>query len=314
MSTTYSSSALFRHFVHAHHPHKQLLSRCWYMSRAHPPKEGPALYPIADALTLVLSGVHERLSHRAARWERNRPRRIAQLSSEVVEKEGPFRNQDETIELALNLNLDPRKPGQSLRGSLPLPHGTGKKVKIIVFTSDPDLAQQATNAGATAAGGQELIQSIIEGTTPIASFDRSLATPDMMSPLSKVARLLGPRGLMPNAKLNTIRPPESILEAVGEQTVGLVQFRTEKNGIIHAPLGKGSFTREQLLENIRAFMNGMHNVKPDSFGKGKSKSSTGGGGGGKGAKYYLSAHITATQGKGSVAVDLRTMDVSFPTS
>ena len=266
---------------------------------------------------MVLSGVQERLEHRATRWERNRPRRITKLGVDTVAKEGTFRNQDETIEVALNLNLDPRKPGQSLRGSLPLPHGTGKKMKIIVFTSDPDLAQQAVAAGATVAGGADLIQSIVEGTTPIASFDRSLATPDMMSPLSKVARILGPRGLMPNPKLNTIRPADSIVAAVREQTVGLVQFRTEKNAIIHAPLGKGSFTREQLLENIRAFMNGMQNVKPESFGKGKKKpssggggSSSGGGGGGKGAKYYLSAHLTATQGKGSVPLDLRTMDVS----
>lgn len=288
------------------------LSQRFYISRAHPPKEGLPQYPIADALAMVLSGVEERKQHRATRWDRNRPRRIAKLGVDIVAKEEPYRNQDETIELALNLNLDPRKPGQSLRGSLPLPYGTGKKVKLIVFTSDSNVAQQAMAAGATLAGGTDLIQSILEGTVPIASFDRSLATPDMMTPLSKVARILGPRGLMPNAKLNTIRPADSMVAAVREQTVGLVQYRTEKNAIIHAPLGKGSFTGEQILDNIRAFMNGMQNVKPDSFGKAKKKPSKGGSGsgGGKGAKYYLSAHLTATQGKGSIPVDLRTMDVS----
>ena len=237
------------------------------------------------------------------------------------QEEGAYRNQDETIELALNLNLDPRKPGQALRGTIPLPHGTGKKASILVFASDAETTTAASQMGGTAAvtvvaGGQDLIQSIANGETPVATFDRAIATPDMMSSLSKVARILGPRGLMPNAKLDTIQPPERIIDAIRQQAAGMVQYRTDKNGIIHAGIGKGSFTTEELLDNIKSFMNEIQNVKPESFGKGKKGSggSKKGGGGSspkKDAKYYLKAHLTSTQGKGSVNVDLRTVDVSF---
>eukprot|EP00956_Cyclotella_meneghiniana_P016670 scaffold26480_cov20-Cyclotella_meneghiniana.AAC.1 len=124
---------------------------------------------------------------------------------------------DETIELALQLNLDPRKPGQSLRGSLALPHGNGKQFAVAVFTDDDNLASQALASGAIAAGGSSLIESIQNGNTSLSSIDRVLATPEIMPNLSAIARLLGPKGLMPNPKLNTIQPKENILETLASQ-------------------------------------------------------------------------------------------------
>jgi len=231
-------------------------------------------------------------------------------------EDGPYRNQNETIELALNLNLDPRKPGQAVRGALSLPNGTGKQVNVVVFTSDEggDTIQAAKDAGASHAGGASLIESIQNGDIPV-NFDRALATPDMMPQLSKIARILGPRGLMPNAKLDTIQPAAKMADAVKAQAAGMLQYRTDKNGIVHAGVGRGNFSEEELAENIREFMTAIQEAKPESYGKGKKKS----GGPGKGksagakkdAKYYLKAYLTSTQGKGSVNIDIRTLD---PTS
>ena len=202
----------------------------------------------------------------------------------------------------MNLNLDPRKPGQALRGALSLPHGSGKKVSCVVFTRDKDAAKAALEAGAAHAGGEELVENIANGTIPL-DFDRALATPDMQAALAqKLARTLGPRGLMPNAKLGTLVPsPEKLAEALKEQLAGQVQYRTDKTGIIHLGVGKGSFAPEQLLDNVRCVMNEIYEIKPDSFGKKKAS---------KNAKYFLRAHLTSTQGN-SVRVDLRTVD---PTS
>jgi large subunit ribosomal protein L1 len=184
---------------------------------------------------------------------------------------------------------------------------------VLVFTPDDevDTIQAAKKAGATYAGGSSLIESISRGEMPL-DFDRALATPDMMPQLSKIARILGPRGLMPNAKLDTIQPVDKIVDAVKAQAAGMVQYRTDKNGIIHAGVGKGSFTPDQLSDNIREFMTAIQSAKPESFGKGKNK----GGkkkssGGSKDAKYILKAYLTSSQGKGSVSIDLRTLD---PTS
>lgn len=186
---------------------------------------------------------------------------------------------------------------------------------MVVFTSDDDTdtIEAAKKAGATTCGGISLIQDIAKGDI-VVDFDRALATPDMMPNLSKIARILGPRGLMPNAKLDTIQPADQIADAVKAQAAGMVQYRTDKNGIVHAGIGKGSFTSEQLEENIREFMLGIQSVKPESYGKGKKKSGGGKGkssGAKKDVKYYLKAYLTASQGKGSVNIDLRTLD---PTS
>lgn len=303
-----------------------------YVSRAHPPSSIPTS-PITEAIMSILNGVEQRKINRENRWLKGAEKRTAKgikVSSLMLislfqlvqisnlfklskQDDGPYRNQDETIEMALNLNLDPRKPGQALRGSVPLPHGTGKKVSILVFISDDDTESisKAKAAGAINIGGQSLIESIQSGDLAL-NFDRALATPDMMPSLSKIARLLGPKGLMPNAKVNAIHPSDKIAEAVKAQAAGMVQYRTDKNGIIHAGIGKGSFKPEQLQENIREFMNTIHSVKPESYGKGKKKGNKKGGGssGSKNVKYYLKAHLTSSQGKGSVNIDLRTVDVS----
>jgi large subunit ribosomal protein L1 len=280
-----------------------------YVSRAHPSASTQTI-PISEAIVSVLDGIEERKITREKRWQRGADKRAVN----GIKENGPYRNQDETIELALNLNLDPRKPGQALRGSIPLPHGTGKKVSIVVFISDNDTETIAKvkAAGASHIGGQSLIESIQNGDLAL-NFDRALATPEMMPSLSKIARVLGPRGLMPNAKLNAIHSPDKIIDAVKAEAAGMVQFRTDKNGIIHAGIGKGSFKPEQLQDNIREFMNTVHIAKPESFGKGKKKGSKKGGSsvGNKNVKYYLKAHLTSAQSKGSINIDLRTVD---PTS
>lgn len=270
----------------------------YYVSRAHRRTTPEAVYPIADALEKVKNGVSERRERRAARWERNREKRV--LTG--IKVDGPYRNCDETIELILNLNLDPRKPGQSIRGSLSLPHGVGKKQSVAVFASDAETVTAVTDAGATVAGGNDLIEAIAKGDTPI-NFDRALATPDMMPSLSKIARILGPKGLMPNAKVGTIQDAGDIVDAVKQQVDGMVQYRAEKNGIVQVGVGKGSFDNDHLMDNIKTILDEIQDVKPEKFGKGKK-------GGGKAAKYFLKAYLTSTQGK-SVNLDIRTVD---PTS
>ena len=186
-----------------------------------------------------------------------------------------------------------------------------------MFTNDAALAESAISQGGggaelVQAGGDDLISSLADGTVPLA-FDRALATPDMMPALSSVARLLGPRGLMPNAKVGTIVPAAKLLEALREQQAGQIQYRTDKGGIVHAGVAKGSFDKDQIVDNITAFLNAIQEVKPESFGKGKKKGGPGKGksaGNSKNAKYYLKAHVSSSQGKG-VVVDLRTVD---PTS
>jgi len=233
----------------------------------------------------------------------------------------PYKNMDETIELAVQLNLDPRKPGQALRGSVSLPHGNGKSFKVVLFTENEDIAKSALEAGAAAAGGAELIKSLLDGTVPVGNLDRTLASPDMMVTLTKTfpkaARLLGPRGLMPNPKLGTIVAEEELLENLGKQMSGTSTYRTDKAGVVHVGVGRGSFGTDKLMDNVRSLMNEIQDSKPEHFGKGKKNPKSGNkkGGGGStkktNAKYYLKAHLSSTQGKGSVQVDLRTID---PTS
>ena len=271
-----------------------------YVSRAHP-RTTPE-YPVGQALEMVLEGVEERKVKRQARWERNAPRRQAK----GLKDDGPYRNQDETIDMSINLNLDPRRPGQALRGSLLLPHGTGKSVSCIVFSKDETTIEAAKAAGHLA-GGENLADQIKDGTITLDSYQRALATKDMMPTVQKqLARLLGPRGLMPNPKTNTVfEDGEGLLENLKEQS-STITYRTESNGILHFSIGKASFTPDQLLENMQAICATVQDVKPENYGKGKKKKKMG-----KNVKYWLRAHLSATQGKG-VRMDIKTVDPTSP--
>lgn len=165
---------------------------------------------------------------------------------------------DETVDLAFRLGVDPRHADQMIRGALALPSGTGKTVRVVAITSGSKV-DEATAAGADHAGGEDIINKIAGGWL---DFDRVIASPDMMSKLGKVARLLGPRGLMPNPKLGTVTT--DIAGAVKEQKAGKVEYRTEKTGIVHVPIGKSSFTNEQLKANYNAIVSAIVKAKPAS--------------------------------------------------
>ena len=165
---------------------------------------------------------------------------------------------DETVDLAFRLGVDPRHADQMIRGAIALPAGTGKTVRVAVITSGTKI-DEATAAGADFAGGEDIINKIAGGWL---DFDRVIASPDMMSKLGKVARLLGPRGLMPNPKLGTVTT--DIAGAVKEQKAGKVEYRTEKTGIVHVPIGKSSFTAEQLKQNYNAIVSAIVKAKPAS--------------------------------------------------
>ncbi len=169
---------------------------------------------------------------------------------------------DETVELALNLNVDPRHADQMIRSSVVLPHGTGKKVKVAVFAKG-DKIDEAKEAGADIIGDDELISKIQNGEI---DFDIVIATPDMMGLLGRVARILGPKGLMPNPKTGTVTM--DIAQAVKNAKGGQVNFRTDKKGNIHAGIGKASFDAEKLEENLKTFVAKVNKLKPASA-KGK---------------------------------------------
>ncbi|MDG2243520.1 MAG: 50S ribosomal protein L1 [Rhodospirillaceae bacterium] len=163
---------------------------------------------------------------------------------------------DETIELSLNLGVDPRHSDQNIRGVVALPHGTGKSMRVAVFAKG-DKADAAKVAGADLVGGDDLAEKIQAGEM---NFDRVVATPDMMGVVGKLGKVLGPRGLMPNPKLGTVTP--DVETAVKNAKAGEVQFRAEKAGIVHAGVGKASFSEQQLNENVRAFLGAILKVKP----------------------------------------------------
>ena len=163
---------------------------------------------------------------------------------------------DETVEIAMNLGVDPRHADQMVRGVIQLPNGTGKSVRVAVFARG-DKAEEATAAGADLVGAEDLMEKIQAGEM---NFDRCIATPDMMAVVGRLGKVLGPRGLMPNPKLGTVTP--NVSEAVAAAKGGQVEFRAEKTGIIHAGLGKSSFTKEALSENIKAFVEAVAKSKP----------------------------------------------------
>ena len=163
---------------------------------------------------------------------------------------------DETIEVALNLGVDPRHADQMVRGTVNLPHGTGKSLRVAVFAKG-DKAEEARKAGADVVGADDLAQAVQGGEI---DFDRCIATPDMMPVVGRLGRVLGPRGLMPNPKLGTVTP--NVAEAVEAAKGGQVQFRVEKAGIIHGGVGKASFDEAKLAENIKAFVDAVARAKP----------------------------------------------------
>jgi large subunit ribosomal protein L1 len=187
---------------------------------------------------------------------------------------------DETVDMAVRLGVDPRHADQMVRGTVVLPNGVGKEVRVLVFAKG-EKEKEALDAGADFAGSDEYIEKIQGGWL---EFDKAIATPDMMSSVSKLGRVLGPRGMMPNAKLGTVT--FDIQKAVNEIKAGKIDFKVEKTGIVHAPVGRVSFGREKLLENISAFLETIMRLKPPS-----SKGS-----------YLRSIAISTTMGPG-VKVD-----------
>jgi large subunit ribosomal protein L1 len=163
---------------------------------------------------------------------------------------------DETIEIAMNLNIDPRKADQALRGVVSLPNGTGKTLRVGVFARGAK-AEEAKAAGADVVGAEDLMEIVQGGKI---EFDRCIATPDMMAIVGRLGKVLGPRGLMPNPKLGTVTT--DVAAAVAAAKGGQVQFRAEKAGIVHAGVGKASFSEEALLENVKAFVGAINRNKP----------------------------------------------------
>jgi large subunit ribosomal protein L1 len=188
---------------------------------------------------------------------------------------------DETIEIAMNLGVDPRHADQMVRGTVNLPNGTGKTVRVAVFARGAK-ADEATAAGADIVGAEDLMETIQGGTI---DFDRCIATPDMMPIVGRLGKILGPRNLMPNPKIGTVTM--DVTEAVTAAKGGQVQFKVEKAGVIHAGIGKVSFDEAQLAENVRAFVNAVNRAKPA---------------GAKGA-YLNRITLSSTMGPG-VSVDL----------
>ena len=196
-------------------------------------------------------------------------------------KELPGAKFKESIDVAVNLGVDPRKSDQNVRSTVALPHGTGKQVRVLAIAKGEKI-KEAEEAGADFVGGEEMVQKILEGWM---DFDAVVATPDMMGAVgSKLGRILGPRGLLPNPKAGTVG--FNIGEIVKQIKAGRIEFRNDKTGVVHAPVGKASFEPEKIAENVRAFIKAVEQAKPE---------------GAKGT-YLRSVYLTTTMGP-SVKVD-----------
>ena len=190
---------------------------------------------------------------------------------------------DETVEVAMNLGVDPKHADQMVRGVVNLPNGTGKTIRVAVFARD-DKAEEAKSAGADIVGAEDLADAVQKGEM---NFDRVIATPDMMAVVGRLGKVLGPRGLMPNPKLGTVTA--DVAQAIKDAKGGQVEFRVEKEGIIHAGVGKTSFSEGALIENVRALTDAVIKAKPT---------------GAKGT-YVKNVAISSTMGPG-VKVDVAT--------
>jgi len=201
-----------------------------------------------------------------------------------IVKEASYTKFDEAVDLALNLGIDPKKSDQMVRGSVSLPHGIGKKVRVLVFAKG-EKEKEAVDAGADIVGAEDLVEKISKGWL---DFDKTVATPDMMGLVGKLGKILGPRGLMPNPKLGTVT--FDIARAVKEIKAGKVEYKAEKAGIVHVPIGKVSFDNQKLLDNAKAVL--------DSIVKAKPATSKG--------KYLKKISISSTMGPG-VRIDIASL-------
>lgn len=181
-------------------------------------------------------------------------------SAEAIEllKNVSYAKFDETVEVSLNLGVNPRHADQMVRGAVVLPNGLGKEVKVLVFAKG-EKEIEAREAGADFVGGMDFVTKIQEGWL---DFDKAIATPDMMSVIGRIARILGPRGLMPNPKVGTVT--FDVKNAINEMKAGRAEFRVDKAGILHVPIGKKSFTVEQLEGNLNALMETVMRLKPST--------------------------------------------------
>ncbi len=191
---------------------------------------------------------------------------------------------DETIELSANLGIDPKKADQQVRGTVSMPHGTGKTVRVLVF-AEGELATEAQEAGADHVGSEDMVEKINQG---FLDFDIAIAAPDMMRHVGKLGKVLGPRGLMPNPKTGTVT--KEIGKAVEEFKAGRIEYRADKSGGVHVPVGKASFNETQLLENIRTIIDTLIKAKPTAA---------------KGT-YLKSIYLSSTMGAG-IKIDTTTL-------
>ena len=201
-----------------------------------------------------------------------------------IVKESSYAKFDETVDLAFNLGINPKKSDQMVKGSVVLPHGIGKKVKVLVFAKG-EKEKEAADAGADIIGAEDLVEKISKGWL---DFDKTVATPDMMGLVGKLGKILGPRGLMPNPKLGTVT--FDISRAVKEIKAGKVEYKAEKAGIIHVPIGKVSFDNQKLFDNARAVVDSVVKAKP-ATSKGK---------------YLKKISVSSTMGPG-VTVDIASL-------
>jgi len=219
--------------------------------------------------------------YRAALSKVDRSKRYPLEEAIRVAAESAKAKFDETMEMAVRLGVDPRQADQNVRGTVILPHGTGKAIRILVFAKG-EKEREAREAGADYVGGEDLVKKIT--TENWLEFDKAIATPDMMGPVGRIGKILGPRGLMPNPKVGTVT--FDVAKAVSELKAGKVEYRVEKAGIVHVPIGKVSFGPEKLNENARALLNSLIRAKP-AAAKGN---------------YLLSISVASTMGPG-VKVD-----------
>ena len=223
-----------------------------------------------------------KVTKRQQTWEKLDRNKVYALADAIEAlREYSSKKFDESLEIAIRLGIDVTKADQNIRGMLTLPNGTGKSVRVAVFTVNA--ADEAKKAGADVIGGEDLIEKVAAGEI---NFDRVIATPDMMPKMSKVARILGPKGLMPNPKLGTVT--NNVADAVAQAKAGQIEYRAEKKGIIHAGIGKMSFATDKLVENAMALVEQLKKVKPAS-----SK-----------GQYILGVSVATTQGPG-LKVDVK---------